>query len=56
MVMYLISGIVKARDGGKPAVISRTNALLKNFNRDSAADHKADLGIKYIFGIHAFAA
>jgi hypothetical protein len=54
--MHSISGTAKARDGGKPAAISRTNVLLKNFNRDSAADRKADLGIKYIFGIYASAA
>jgi hypothetical protein len=54
--MYLISDTVKARNGGKPAAISRTNAMPKNFNRDSAADRKADLGIKYLFGIYARAA
>jgi hypothetical protein len=55
-MIYPISGIAKARNGGRPAVISRTNALLKNFNRDSAADRKADLEIKYIFKIYASAA
>jgi hypothetical protein len=55
-MMHPISGTAKARDGGRPAATSRTNALPKNFNRDSAADRKADLGIKYIFGIYAPAA
>jgi hypothetical protein len=54
--MYPINGTAKARDGGRPAATSRTNAMLKNFNRDSAADRKADLRIKYIFGIYARAA
>jgi hypothetical protein len=56
MVMHPISGTAKARDGGRPAATSRTNAMPKNFNRDSAADHKADLRIKYLFGIRARAA
>jgi hypothetical protein len=54
--MYPINGTAKARDGGRPAATSRMNAMLKNFNRDSAADRKADLKIKYVFGIHARAA
>jgi hypothetical protein len=54
--MYSINGTAKARDGGRPAATSRTNAMPKIFNRDSAADHKTDLRIKYIFGIQARAA
>jgi hypothetical protein len=54
--MHPISGTAKARDGGRLAATSRTNAMPKIFNRDLAADHKTDLRIKYIFRIQARAA